>query len=67
MSKYVGQSMKRVEDQKALTRVSRMLDHVIGQAYRGEKPMSVLAARLESVVELLSHVEQREPVPTTDA
>lgn len=62
----VDESLKYVDDQKALTRVSRMLDHIFRQAYRGERPMSFLAERVESVLEVLELVKQPEPGPTTE-
>ncbi len=62
----IDESMKHVEDQKSLTRVSRMLDHVLGQAYRGEKPMAALAERVDSVLEMMGGPKPPEPTPSIE-
>ena len=61
----VDESLQSVEDRWARTCVSRMLDRLISQAYRGEKPMSFLAVRAQSMVETLRRdVETRHDAET---
>ena len=61
------ETLKHVENRKAITRLGRMLDHVFSQAYRGEKSMSFLADRVESVLEMLEGKEHDDATTTVSA
>lgn len=53
-------AMEFVSDQRAVERFDHMVEHILVQAYRGDRPMNQLAERVTAALEMFP-VPRREP------